>query len=375
MNHFTLKEMAKSIKVENLHNYLCKHGWTITPSKKPEIVRFKAPLNDDIEPFTMLVPNDSSLYDYEEMIIKVLCILEELEGRSINDIVAQVLMPCDVFSAKIASNKVNEGSIPINECLQLINGVKELMIYSACTEISKSTYHSRKLKEAVKMVENCRFGQTDIGSFITTFYFPLPKKEQLDLGIVPISPIERRITTRIMQGLQHIVQATNENNYRIISENYETGLNANMCEAISTVFEAFPGGKFYFSTDFDPLWDVTPELKTGVIEIKTDAYVLVDKALDELQPPSPPQKVIIEGFVVQLHHNADNENNDDFRVWILWNDKGTLKKVEMTLKQNEYRIACDAHKDEFLVQVEGCIERIGRKWILTNPNEFRIRQE
>ncbi|TDQ37123.1 hypothetical protein EV213_1142 [Aureibacillus halotolerans] len=48
------------------------------------------------------------------------------------------------------------------------------------------------------------------------------------------------------------------------------------------------------------------------------------------------------------------------------------QNVYVPLSVNEYKLACDAHRDNKRIQIEGIVERTGNQWKLMGAEHFRV---
>ena len=381
-------ELARLVRPDDLRDYVLRRGWQPVPVGSANIRRFV----ETSDGLTVIAPATTTGVDYGETVARVLSILAEHEQRSAYDILAQVSTPSDVIRAQVASVFTRDGTIPLSKCLKLVHGMQDLVTYSACAEVSPSPvpYHARKLKEALQLSEKARFGQTEVGSFIATLYFPVPIPEPPPVVMQtalfplppeppPLPPPERRVIARIVRGLAKVAEAARDHDYRVLMDAYSDGFSSNMCESLSSLFSAFPGGSCTFSADFDPIYAAPTDVPTGPITISTDAVPMLNEAAERLQPTEPPRPVEVDGFVTTLHHDWREGGDDDeeadqepFRVWVLWNDRGNFKKVQFDLDPETHTRAVDAYQKKTRVKIDGTLERHGRKWVLLNPSNFRV---
>jgi hypothetical protein len=369
-----------------------RRGWTPLATRSPLVRRYARP--GTAGGFTLITPATSDGDDYAEAVARALELLSRVEERSAYDILAQVSTPSDVIRAQVASVFTRDGTIPLSKCLRLVHGMQDLVTYSACAEVLPTPvpFHARKLKEALQLSEKARFGQTEVGSFIATLYFPVPIPEpppaspQTALFPPPPQPApplppERRVTARIVRGLAKVAEAARAHDHRVLVDGYSDGFSSNMCESLSSLFGAFPGGSCTFSADFDPIYAPPTDVPAGPITISTDAVPMLNEAAERLQPTEPPRPAEVDGYVTTLHHDwrggSEGDDDDDadtepFRVWVMWNDRGHPKKVQFDLDPETHTMAVDAYRNKARVKVEGTLERHGRKWVLLNPAYFRI---
>lgn len=61
------------------------------------------------------------------------------------------------------------------------------------------------------------------------------------------------------------------------------------------------------------------------------------------------------------------------RINVKW-DIGTGRSISIraALNADDYKLACDAHKDNRMLQITGIPEKLGKSWDLTSPKDFRV---
>ncbi len=115
-----------------------------------------------------------------------------------------------------------------------------------------------------------------------------------------------------------------------------------------------------------------------VQKIKNSAQNIA--AAKSLRAVTESQETAIIGKIIQLKAeslDSDDEagDSDGRQVIIAW-DIGNNRKVniKVSLSPENYRTACDAHKDNKTVSVMGRPEKVGKSWVLTSPASFAINE-
>lgn len=373
-------ELARNVRPDGIERYLIRRGWSLLGGRRAEVRRFTPPGNTG--EFTLLTPAVVDLDDYAEVVARMVQILSRVEQRSEFDVLAQMVEPCDVLRAQVASIHTKDGSIPLGRCISLVQGMQDLVTYAACAELSPAPAHPRKLKEAIELADRSKFGQTDVGSFIATLYYPVrldDESRQISLLGDGPPPLHRRITARIVRGLSEVARASAQGVDDPLVEGHKEGFTANMCAALAEVVEAFPGGSCTFYSNFDPVFPPPADVPAGPIVIPTDVAPILNSAAERLEPSMPPRDVEVDGYVTQLQHGMDESEEAPerakvypFRVWVLWNDKGEARTVEFELDEKSYKQALNAHDRGARVRVRGRLEKVRRKWMIRNPDGFTV---
>lgn len=371
MRQFIPTDQFVGVALDHLHNYLVRRGWTQRNLERDTVVEFLSPETDA---FPILVPRHRELVDYARMVRRSVEIIADYENRTPVDVLEQILSLCDVFKSRIATDRAS-GSIPLTDAIELIEGIQDLVIYSASSELRQDAYFPRKLKDAISIGDNSRFGQTDLGSFIATFYVPLPARQlpelfDEDANVPQTQPLERRTVVRLMRGLAYAVEASRHGDYHILVNHYEDGLNANMCETLKDIILSQDVAEVEFKVEMDPEWHI-PDIPV-IVSLPRRAATIVEQAARELRGAPEVRHVDVEGWVYQLHHEGPHGAGQDYQVRVIWDAPDGTYKVMVSLSAEEYELALEAHREDNRVAVSGDLQKIGRYWQLLGAENFRI---
>ena len=105
-----------------------------------------------------------------------------------------------------------------------------------------------------------------------------------------------------------------------------------------------------------------------------------EAAAKSLRAVTESQETEIIGKIIQLKAESldsddDSSDSDGRQVTIAW-DIGNNRKVniKVSMSPENYRTACDAHKDNKTVTVIGRPEKVGKSWVLTSQASFAINE-
>lgn len=295
--------------------------------------------------------------------------------------------PDMLFVSSFAGEDVS--SIPIDSALATIQSVSDLIKYSACAEKEVKMFYKKSSGLALKYAASCKFSHTYRGSLGFSFECPMPPQpaqkelfnpEELPEGVTP--PLERKVTRRIIKGWQVLKESINQNAVSIIVDNYDTALNANMCDALFDMASVSDCRDTAFRWMLSPaIQDDTYRIPPEIIKIKNgQALDFLAEASRQLNPHTPREdetrsRQKITGYVVRLesyeaYPEAKKQGNS---IIIVQPDSDNEnRRINVRLERNEYLLAVDAHSDEQLISIDGFLEKRGQSWFLTDPNHFKI---
>lgn len=367
------------IPLPGIIQYLKLQGWVKRedfPSEK--LIVLDGPIELLGEPIEAVIPAKEEFKDYGIRVKELIESLSVLEERPIENIISDIRSPSvDRLQVRVVSNVSKDGTLPLGYASKLITGLKDLLIAAACVEENPLPFYKKATKNAYNYADNCRFAQTKTGSFIITIESILPTYRQLELFKTDSAePFNRRVIKRIIKGIGYVEQSVEEGEISVLTDTYKYGLNANMCEALLKMkIDQFDVDLEYYvdwSSNFPKPKDVPKIAKI----IGNQAYGYIESAAKILRDTDESIKRDIVGKVVRLTavDLEDDENDISINRYITIqtqiNDKSL--RVNIPLSVEEYKLACDAHRDNKDVKIHGIIERVGNKWQLMSPERFQI---
>jgi len=214
------------------------------------------------------------------------------------------------------------------------------------------------------------FAHTFQGSFGLSIEVPIVV-EKSQIGLFE-APIERKVTERIVRGLSFAERAVKEDNIDIIVNNYETGFNSRMCEALVGLGEESNSSieiGINWALSFSPSEDVASAKKYIINDRFTEAFREAAVKLREVEPVDS----VILGTIINLHC-TDLSNDTRHRTIIIKHIHEEYGRIEVRVNLNTsmYLQALEAHKVNKKVEVKGKLERSGSVWSVPSVSEFNV---
>lgn len=363
----------EKIEVLHLKHYLFDRGWQQEPFGRKEALKFKSPRpiieNKYLE---ILIPSQRDLADYSQAVISALRAISLYEKRSVDEIIPQVLVFGDLLKFHIATESTKDGNIPIGEGLTLYDDIRDILIFSASAELFPGKrIFPRRLKAAVDFAESSLIAPSNYGSYIANILCPLPRKESHGVVIDEYPPLPRRAVVRILRGLKDVSEAVYKESTDPIINNYQKGLNANMCEALAGIIESAKGNDLNISTNLAPPWPKPEDIPTEVT-LNSSSKEYLEAAAEIFDEQIAKGKCSLIGMALNLTRNPKEEEKERvIRLVTQIEGRGTTSVI-IPLDEASYRNAVDAHKDLKLIRVNGDLEKIGRRWYLNNPEKLEV---
>jgi|GEM_PF-2714252 hypothetical protein len=241
--HFALE----SLDLMRLKNYLRNTGWTHYGTTKigVETWTFK---HDDSDLKRVLIA-DQTFDDYREGIQTVLRTLSEIEGRTEQAILDQIMgIEHDVIRFRSMHSLAMHGQIPLVDGMKLYQGAYEALLSAATVvENKRPILPNRKPNAALDFIEQAQIGQTEIGSYVLVIHAPFQTDAEVgddpDLKV----PYSRRVLETLANALDYLSGVSSrvdpESDGESIIENHlshfvDLGGSADLCRALLQLQES-----------------------------------------------------------------------------------------------------------------------------------------
>lgn len=311
----------------------------------------------------IILPRTERLGDYADVVSRLIEIFAKVaETDELSLYRDLVTADRDVIRVRAAGE--DDGAVALHDGLALLRGAHDMMLAAACSlRNPRPAYRPGSNRAASDYVRRIRVGQTEQGSFAVTLLPPVVAPP-LRVGVrgPADDPLERAMTRRMVGALTAARIATERTMGGVgnaFVEVVEAGVSANLCDALVTLIEPFPG------LDVSVTWARTlprPVARDVVRFGRADAPILREAArvFRDLEP-RPAQRLV--GVVQRLKRGgAETAGMIGLRTSI----DGRNQSVRADLPQSDYERALRAHREKTPICMEGDLDRIGQRWRLLN---------
>jgi hypothetical protein len=322
----------------------------------------------------LIVPGTDALADYATVVSEILRLLADAEGRDELQVYRDLASADrDVIRVRSASSD-DDGSIAIGVGVDMVIQARDMLQASACAATEpRAAYRAGRVKEAASYMDRVRMGQTEQGSFVVTMLAPVPPTFDLDQGAfwpgIGQEPFERRVTRTLASGLDAARAAAEEavrgGGFGSFERAVRRGVNANLCEALSTLIGHSDGLEVSVS------WAKTrpaPERLHKVRFTSSEGEIL-SEAARLFRSMEPRLDETLHGYVVSSGRPLEQQQG---RVTLKTFIDGQPVSVSTTLTPSLYREALAAHLSKAAVAINGDLRRRGQRWELENPRHLRL---
>ncbi len=320
------------------------------------------------------VPQRAAAPDYPRVVEALLHDLARLERRPeaalLRDIRASAV---DVVRIAMDGPATREGRLPVEAGRRVFGAARDLLLAAACSALDpRPAYATRKSERAMAVVEQARFGQSELGSFVLTMETTVAPR--LDVPLFddgdPKPPIERRATLQLAHAIAAAELATRRSaasgELAPFQERTRDGLSANLCDALAEIFEASSADTVRTSFSFANRRPVVGAFPRTVL-LSSDMAPTLRSAASGLREVAVLAGQEVVGSVVLLEsEDATRGGAVHLRAVV----DARLMRVRVPLSAGDYAIAVEAHRTGGLVRCVGDLAREGRGRVLQNPRDF-----
>lgn len=334
---------------------------------------------EDSDAIELAIPKNRLASDYQMNIdhaLKTLSFAQDREPVAVADDILSYDL--DILGAILDESDIAT-SISMRSADAYFAELKQLLIFSASSEEKREPFFKTAIQKARKVLDHFQFGHTVRSSFGYRIESKILADSHVQYSMFadkpePVIPHERKVMERIYKGLAATDRAVNTGDISLLTEGFDSGLNANMCTALLNM-AGDRRDPIEYSFKWSKKIDVPEEISArSKIVVKRDHLEYLDEASEYLYRQDP-MCVTMQGNVTNVGSNDDPRRADlEGRSIILRRNTqdGRSQRVHIVLGRDEYLEASKAHIEWKTVEVSGYLEYKKSKWRLADPEGFRI---
>lgn len=364
-----------NITAASLEKYLLFKDW-----KRDYDFKNKKQMVFYLDDETIVIPASEKYKDFYMILPKVLESLSEIYKKSIYDIIKEITSSYhDLLEFRIKSKISEDGELPLGYASDCIEGLKDLILYSACAENQTEAVCLRTTNNAKQVLDNFKLAQTEVGSFIINIDIKVvdEENEQLILhGCQPAPSLEHKIVKRIGKAIQQIDDiATKQSQIdEILPTAYESGVTANICDALMKLKpengDAEIEAKIRYASAMSQRLD-----DVEAISISGNHFYVMDEISRRYRTSEEPQTETLHGYVKSLKKDPTAKGRYKREISMLIYDKEGFRSVKAELGEEDYNNACDAHKDGQQIEIRGILDISNKNWRFIHVESFKVLEE
>jgi len=358
-------EMAGKINHVNVSKYLRALGWIVVPTKRKHVEVFQ--LNENGAFFQADLPTSTELRDYKIAMYRTVESIASSLNKNIEQVILELLNPLsDVVKLRVKEPELETGNIFFEDAIKLYDNAKKL-IWAAAKDISspKLSHGGRADRAIEEFVANCRFGQTEIGSYVISVVCPIfaiSDNQYTQLSLFnkeeeAANSITRNVVNKLITSVRKVKESIHQGNFEgFIRENAETSncISINFLEALSEISIYRKNS----SLDIDVQYASTVQenrLDDTFVSIDHNYYSPINTFVSSSKVIQERSKSFI-GRSKRLKATPNIETRDGGSIFIVFLDeKGNKETASIDLTKEDYVAAIEAHKAGKNVRVVGVL--------------------
>ncbi len=365
-------DLAEKIDPLAFIRYLKKTGWEAFPTKKNGIEIYQLENTNGF--FQVNIPTENFFSDYKEAIYRSVQTVAQAEGKTEEQTLLYLLNPnTDILKIRLDKANVEAGNILFDDAIRMYDNAKKLLAAAAMDVLHPKKYHRGRMDEAVsKFVASCRFGQTEVGSYIVSVVCPFAelndKDEYTQLSIFSdeercADSLTRQVTNRVMNSIDCIKKSIDATrNDRQEQHNAEDIISANFYEALNGLNLDAENTDLEFRIEWSPVVKKNRATKSH-IKLTHDYYQPIGEAIAKLREDVSKSTKIV-GRIKKLESSPDAQKREKGIITVVYLDENDKPKtVRVELNNSDYVRAIEAHTEGSLVELMGEF-LMGRKGVV-----------
>lgn len=374
VDFFTMTENLNPLAV---CKYLDETGWECIPLKRNNIKIYQYKRKDIFEQVN--VPISKELIDYKQAMYNVVKTISDIEKKSVEQIMLYLLNPnTDILKIRLSKQNIESGNIMFDDAIRLYDNAKKLLAATALDIINPKKIHYGRIDEPVQSFLNqCRFGQTEIGSYVVSVICPFAELSDTDeykqLSIFSdeeqcANSLTRKVTNKLMDNIAYIKNQIDNGEEKVLS-NEDVRISSNFFEALNGMNLQSENMFIEFTTEWAPAVKRNRSINNH-IKISNDYYQPIKNVIDCIKDKTAKRTEII-GRIKQLSASPIVDKRKDGKIVVVYiDDNNKAKSITVNLQKEDYENAVKAHQYGKTVKVIGDLE--GKNRLKMNNTTFFV---
>ena len=370
-----LRNWQKDISLLNIGRiiqYLRGTGWEEKPSRRENIGIFYRQQNGII--FEILIPLDHIYDDYYEALINAVIKISDFEKKSPDHIFQRLILPpTDILSFRINTPFTNSGTVSLKNGIRILNTTKKLLLSAASDVENPQPFHQRTgYRKTTSMVDSCRLGQTEKGSFIVNIHCPVDDNADYrgslsnqSLEQQPESSQDysfaRQVTSQLMNGIKLLDEWYNIGELsRLEDRQGNILISSNFIDSLIELHPNEDDSELEISLKGSPLVPIANSIPTS-LSLNSNWIPDLRSFSNSLKTSTAIFSGQFVGKVAQLKAKPNIEERTDGEILFstIFNDQPIT--VHINLSPLLYKLAGEAHLAGDQIICEGRLKRVGNR--------------
>lgn len=360
-----LLDLTEKVNPLLFAKYLRETGWNNIPRKNNNLRVYQI-IAKEGELFQVTIPMDKTLLDYKMAMYEAVESVAFVEGRSTEQVMLFLLNPnTDILKIRLDRKDVEIGNIFFDDAIRIYENTKKLLAATAQDVLHPRQYHRGRIDDSIlRFIGNCRFGQTEIGSYIVSVVCPFVELSETE-GYQQLSifsdeekcagSLTRLVTNRVMTNISKIKQnIDNGDEDKLVSTQEPAIISANFYEALAGLNLDIEGANVEFFAQWSPTVKKNRSENSHIV-LSHDYYQPITSAIGKIHSRTN-TKARILGRIKKLESSPDVASRTTGKVTVVYLDEDEKKKnITANLSKEDYDKAIQAHTTGSYIEMIGDI--------------------
>ena len=359
-------DMTENLNPHAICKYLEQTAWKNIPFKRNDVKVYQFEKNDFFK--QVMVPLDKSFIDYKNVMYDVVQSVANVENRSVEQVMLYLLNPnTDILKIRLDKKEVESGNILFDDAIKLFDNAKKLLAATALDIINPKKIHYGRVDDSVqKFLNQCRFGQTEIGSYVVSVVCPFAELSEEGYKQLSIFSDEercaysltRRVTNKLMDNVAFVKRHIDEGCIDKLLED-DVDISSNFLEALNGLNLQSEKTLVEFTTDWAPAVKTNRSHNNHVV-VTNDYYEPIASIIDKIKEETNGRTEII-GRIKQLSAAPVVDKRVGGMITVVFVDENNkARSVTVRLEKEDYENAVEAHQHGKAVKIVGDLNTKGK---------------
>lgn len=368
------REIIENINPINVVTCLRNIGWKIFPRKNESVKILQYEKNEEL--FQVQIPMDKELVDYEKAMYESILTVAKVEEKSLENTLLYFMNPnADVLKIRLDRKDVESGYILIDDAINIYENTKKLLSAAAQDVLHPKNYHQGRVESDIqKFLSGCKFGQTEVGSYVVSVICPFVNDDAQQTSIFSdeeerANSLSRKVTSRVMENLVNIKKYIDDGDLDKLTQDSSCRISANFYEALRGLNLQTEGARVEFFAEWSPSVQDNPKISNRVL-LTHDYCQPMETVIRKLKGHTKKATSII-GRITKLESSPDVRSRDKGKITVKYlNEQNRVKSLVAELNTVDYKRALEAHEKGWYIKLTG--ELVAKKTAMMKCEAFDV---
>ena len=261
----------------------------------------------------------------------------------------------DILKIRLERQDVEKGNILLDDAINIYENAKKLLSATEQDILHPNKYHQGRVDTDIqKFLSECRFGQTEVGSYVVSIVCPFVNEDVLQTSIFAdedekAHSLTRKVTNRVMENLANIKKYIDDGDLGSLTKGT---ISANFYEAVKGLNLQTEGARVEFLAEWSPSIRNNPTTSQSIL-LTHDYCQPMEAVIQKLKGHTKKNTTII-GRIKKLESSPDAKSRNKGRITLTYLDENNrAKNLVANLDAGDYARALEAHCNGWYVQLTG----------------------